>query len=77
MSEYWTMFKYGSVDTICSKHKTLEAARLAASKCEKRGGAKHWIIRAVKIPVKPIFEFICSLENAKIIEEEMNKYHKK
>ena len=42
--EFWSMFKYGSTDTICSKHKTLAAARKEAKACEKKGGTKHWIL---------------------------------
>jgi len=38
---YMTTFMYGSTRTICSKHKTFYAAKRAARKCEKRGGAFH------------------------------------
>jgi hypothetical protein len=31
--EYWAMYWYGTVETICSKHKTLSAARRAAKIC--------------------------------------------
>lgn len=48
---YVTMFKYGDCDTICSKHKTYKAAKVAALKCECLGGNKHriWEIKIHKI----------------------------
>lgn len=50
MTFYATVFQYGSTPTICSKHKTFNAAEKAAKKCEKRGGAHHdiWEVRIHK-----------------------------
>lgn len=42
---YWTMFRYGGNDTICTKHTSLREAHRSAKRCEKRGGAPHWIVR--------------------------------
>ncbi len=48
--EYWTVFAYGCCEnTFCSKHRTLEAAKRAAKACEKRGGAKHRILRVEEV----------------------------
>lgn len=43
---YYTVFKYGVADTICSKHRKFGAAVQAALKCERMGGAKHeiWVV---------------------------------
>ena len=43
--EFWTVFNYGGNDTVCSKHKSLRAAKRAAKACEKRGGAKHRFLK--------------------------------
>lgn len=42
------MFWYTN-EEICSKHKTVSAARKAIKKCEDRGGNKHWILEVKKI----------------------------
>lgn len=47
--EFWTLFYYGSAETICSKHRTLPAAERLAKACERRGGAKHRIVRVTEI----------------------------
>lgn len=41
-SFYLSMIYYGSTRTICSEHRTLEAAKRAAKACERRGGVKHF-----------------------------------
>lgn len=38
------MFWYGTNETICTKHKTLKAAKQHAKSCEAIGGAKHHFI---------------------------------
>lgn len=42
---YWTLFKYGDGETICSKHRNFHEAVMAAEKCERRGGAPHRIVQ--------------------------------
>lgn len=44
LQEYWTVFYYGSSLTLCSRHRTPEAADKAATQCEKRGGAPHKLL---------------------------------
>ena len=46
---YWAMFMYGGVETICSQHTSECAAIRASQRCEKRGGAKHWIIQVIRV----------------------------
>jgi len=46
---YWTLFYYGGSESICSKHRSLPAAQKAVKACEKRGGAKHRIVKVVEI----------------------------
>jgi len=41
---------WGGTDTICSVHKTAQAALRAAKACERRGGAYHDIFKVT--PVK-------------------------
>ena len=48
-TEFWTLFHYGSTETICSKHKTLPKAEKAVRVCERRGGAKHRIVQVSEI----------------------------
>lgn len=48
--EYWTLFKSGSVWSLCSVHKTAAAARKEADECEKRGGTKHTIAEVRHLP---------------------------
>lgn len=43
--QFWTLFLYGGNWTICSKHVSFSAANKAAERCEKRGGAKHVIVK--------------------------------
>jgi hypothetical protein len=45
-TEFWSVFYYGSTQSVCSRHKTQQAAFEAAAKCERRGGAKHRIVEA-------------------------------
>ena len=45
-TEFWTFWH---PDHVCSRHKTLRAAELAAQECEVRGGAKHRIYAVTKI----------------------------
>ncbi len=47
---YITIFKYGGVDTICTRHTSIKAARESIRKCEKRGGSLHviWKVTVVK-----------------------------
>lgn len=47
--EFRCMFKYGQSEMLCSRHRTLKAAKRAAVLCEKRGGAKHWFLEVRKI----------------------------
>jgi hypothetical protein len=47
-TEFWTLFYYGSVETICSKHRSAAAALCAAAACEKRGGADHRIVEVTE-----------------------------
>ncbi len=42
--EYWTVFPYGTPFTLCSRHRSLQAAEKAARKCEKAGGNHHRIM---------------------------------
>lgn len=52
--QFWTLFYYGEAETICSKHKSLSAAKYAARKCEKRGGERHRIVEVREVvPYKP------------------------
>lgn len=44
IKEYWTVFYYGSSLTLCSRHRTPEAADRAATKCERRGGSLHKLL---------------------------------
>jgi hypothetical protein len=46
--EWWTLFWYGSVETICSKHRSAAGALRAAAACERRGGADHRIVEIVE-----------------------------
>lgn len=52
--EFWTLFYYGSNETICSKHSSSAAALRAAAKCERMGGSDHRVIEMVEvIPYRP------------------------
>jgi hypothetical protein len=42
---YWTMWDRGGEFVRCSEHTSLAAAEKAAAACEKRGGARHFIVR--------------------------------
>ena len=42
--QFWTLFYYGSTETICSKHSSAAAALRAATSCEKNGGNDHRIL---------------------------------
>jgi DNA-binding XRE family transcriptional regulator len=42
--EYWTVFYYGGALTLCSRHRTPEAADRAATRCEKSGGTSHILL---------------------------------
>lgn len=46
---YETRFRYGDAIALCSTHKSLAAAKRAARACEKRGGAKHEIVKVLAI----------------------------
>ena len=47
--EIWTMFWYGSIEQVCTRHKTLAAAKKALERCEERGGARHRIVEVKTI----------------------------
>lgn len=47
--EWWTMYFYGSTEMICSKHKSVSAALLAASKCEDGVGYDHRIVEVIEV----------------------------
>ena len=50
---YETRYPYGDVMALCSSHRTLAAAKRAAKACERRGGAKHEIVKVVAVwPIK-------------------------
>ena len=52
--EFWTMFRYGGPEVICSKHWTIAAALRAAAACEKRGGNDHRILEVAEaVPYAP------------------------
>ena len=52
--QFWTLFYYGGAEVICSKHKSLRAAKYTARQCEKRGGARHRIVEVREVqPYKP------------------------
>ena len=44
IQEFWAVFSYGGFLTICSRHRSTNAARRSARKCEHRGGASHRIL---------------------------------
>jgi hypothetical protein len=46
--EFWTLFRYGGPEVICSKHRSIAAALRAAAACERRGGADHRILEVVE-----------------------------
>lgn len=47
--EYLTIFNYGGSLMICSRHRSLAAAKRAACACEDRGGNKHEIVKQSKV----------------------------
>ncbi len=42
--EYWTVFNYGGLLTLCDRSKSLAAAERKARICERAGGAPHRIL---------------------------------
>lgn len=53
-SEFWSMFKIGKHEMVCSKHRSITAAIAAASRCERAGHRDHRIVEASEnIPYVP------------------------
>jgi len=44
IQEFWTVFQYGDALTLCSRHRTPEAAERAAIRCERVGGSRHRLL---------------------------------
>jgi hypothetical protein len=54
-TEYWTLYRYGESEVICSKHKSYIRAILAIDKCENRGGARHRVVEVNEVhPYKKV-----------------------
>jgi hypothetical protein len=47
--QFWSLFYYGSCETICSKHRTFRAAFCEALRCETAGGANHRIVEVIQV----------------------------